>query len=67
MNKLGEIIKNSGLKKEHIAKELNVSVHTITNWVKGHTCPTVNQAQKLKEILNLKSIDELIEKEVINE
>lgn len=59
---LNEIIKHSGLKKEYIAKQMKVSIYTITNWVKGYTSPTIIQAQKLKEILNLKSIDELIDK-----
>jgi len=63
MIKLNELIKISGLKKEFIAKEIKVSVHTVSNWCKGYTSPTLEQAQKLKEILNLKTIDELIKKE----
>jgi len=62
---LNVIIKKSGLKKEHIAKEMKVSIYTITNWVKGYTSPTIKQAKKLKEILNLNSIDELLDKEAI--
>lgn len=63
MMKLKEIIKSKGLKQDFIAEQIGVSKHTITNWVKGHTSPDLFQAQKLKEILNLISIDELIDKE----
>ncbi len=57
---LNILIKKSGYKKEFIAQQLNVSIWTITNWCKGYTSPTLEQAQKLKEVLNLKSIDELV-------
>jgi len=66
MSNLNELIKQSGLKKKHIAKKMSVSVFTINNWVNGHTSPTIKQAQKLKEILNLESIDQLIDQEVSN-
>jgi len=65
MTKLNKLIKESGLKKIYIAEKLDVNLNTITNWVKGYSQPDINQAQKLKEILNLKSIDELIDKEKV--
>ena len=61
MTKLNELIKDSGLKKRYIAGKLGVNLNTISNWVKGTTYPNSNQLVKLKQILNLKSIDELIE------
>ncbi|MCL4415257.1 MAG: helix-turn-helix domain-containing protein [Actinobacteria bacterium] len=63
MIKLNELIKKSGYQKEYIAKKMGVSIYTISHWVNGKTSPTLNQAQKLKEILNLDSIDQLIEEE----
>jgi DNA-binding XRE family transcriptional regulator len=57
---LNLLIKKSGYKKEKIAEFLDVSIWTITNWCKGYTSPTLEQAQKLKEVLNLQSIDELV-------
>lgn len=57
---LNMLIKKSGYKKEKIAEFLNVSIWTITNWCKGNTSPNLEQANQLKTILNLNSIDELI-------
>lgn len=62
MTKLNELIKESGLKKEYIAKNVGVSIWTITNWCKGVTWPTLQQALKLKDILRLDSIDDLVTK-----
>lgn len=59
---LNELIKESGLKKRFIAEKLGVNLNTITSWVKGTTNPNIDQLIKLKEILHLKSLDELIEK-----
>ena len=59
---LNKLIKKSGYKKEKIAEFMNVSIWTITNWCKGYTSPTLEQAQKLKEVLGLTTIDELINK-----
>jgi len=57
MTKLNKLIKESGLKKIYIAEKLDVNLNTITNWVKGYSQPDI--------ILNLKSIDELIDKEKV--
>lgn len=62
MNNLKQIIEKKGIKQTYLAKELEVSKQTITNWIKGYSQPDIKQAQKIKEILDLKSIDELIEK-----
>jgi len=60
---LKEIIKVKGYRKDYISKLMNVSLHTLNNWIRGYTSPTLEQAQKLKEVLNLNSIDELIKGE----
>lgn len=65
MTKLNKLIKESGLKKKYIAEKLDVNLNTITNWVKGISKPDISQAKQLKEILNLNSIDELIDKEKV--
>ena len=57
---LDNILKEKGIMQIHLAKKLNVTKQTITNWCKGYTSPTLDQAQKLKEVLNLNSIDDLI-------
>lgn len=62
MNNLKQIIEEKGIKQAYLAKQINVSKQTITNWIKGYSQPDIKQAQKIKEILNLKSIDELLEK-----
>ena len=62
--KINKKMLKSGYKKEHIAKYVGVSIFTITSWCKGHTYPTIKQAQKLKEILGLDSIDELIDNNI---
>ena len=59
MNKLKELIDGKGIRQTYLAEKLNVSKQTITNWVKVYSSPDINQAQKLKEILNLDSIDQL--------
>ena len=58
---LAKRIKESGLKKDSIAERMEVSIFTITNWCSGSTYPNLEQARKLKYILNLKYIDEMIE------
>ena len=63
MNNIELQINKSGLKKIYIAKKLGITNQTISNWVIGKYSPTLLQAQKLKEILGLDSIDELIEKD----
>lgn len=60
---LSKILEDKGMMQIRLAKKLNVSKQTITNWCKGYTSPTLDQAQKLKEVLNLKSIDELVSKD----
>ena len=61
LNKLNELILKSGLKKEHIAKLTGVTNVTLSKWLSGETSPDFKYILKLKEILNLDSIDELVE------
>lgn len=60
--KIASLIKKSGLKKEHIAEKAGVSVFTICNWCKGQTYPDMAKAYRLKKILKLSHMDELIDK-----
>jgi len=62
MNNLKQLIEEKGFTQTHLAKKLNVTKQTLTNWCKGYTSPNIIQAQKLKEVLGLNSIDELINK-----
>ena len=52
MNRLGEIIKEKGLKKGHIAKEIRVSIPTLQRYIEGTNYPNVKIAHKLSKILN---------------
>ena len=61
MNNLSKLIDRSGLKKTFIAKRVGVTKQTISNWVMGRYSPNIIEAQKLKEILGLDSIDELVD------
>jgi transcriptional regulator with XRE-family HTH domain len=58
--KIKELIKKSGLSQKYISKIIGISRFTLSNWAIGKTSPTLEQAQKLKEVLNLNSIDELV-------
>ena len=41
---------NAGFTQDAVAKELHVSKHTIVNWEKGITEPSVNQARAISEL-----------------
>ena len=59
--KLNELILKSGLKKEHIAKLIGVTNVTLSKWIAGETSPDFKYVLMLKEILNLDSLDELVD------
>ena len=61
--KINKLIKESGLKKEYIAFKVDVSIYTLANWRKGKSYPNIHQANKLKEILKLNHIDELLDRD----
>jgi len=56
-NNLNNILKEKGLKKSWLAKQLGVSKQSVTNWVKGRNYPEVKTMKKLSEILDTKIED----------
>lgn len=41
---------NAGMKQSDFARELNVSVSTITNWENGRSEPNANQLRKISDL-----------------
>jgi transcriptional regulator with XRE-family HTH domain len=58
MNKLGDIIKEKGLKKGYIAKKISVSTPTLQRYIEGVNYPGTDTAKKLSELLGY-SIEEI--------
>ncbi|MEK3909621.1 helix-turn-helix domain-containing protein [Oceanobacillus sp. FSL W7-1309] len=56
-----ELIKERGLQKKYVAKQLGVTQDTLTNWMKNRNMIKLDQAVKLSEILNCK-VDDLYER-----
>ena len=44
---------NKGLTQEDVSKEMHVSKNTIVNWEKGTSEPTVTQARRLANFLDI--------------
>ena len=63
MNNLKRLIKESGITQVFIAKKVGVTKQTISNWVIGKYIPNIIEANKLKKILGLNNIDELLDDE----
>jgi putative transcriptional regulator len=57
---IGYWIKKSPLSRPEICKIFGVSNNTLSNWCTGKTFPTIPQAFKLAELLNVK-VDDLYE------
>lgn len=55
---LNELIKERGLTKTHIAKQLGVDKNTLSNWVAGRSFPRLDQSVELAELLNC-NVDDL--------
>jgi putative transcriptional regulator len=51
--KLEEHIRQSGLKKSHIAKELGISGNTLANWINSRSYPPLDKAVKLANMLGV--------------
>lgn len=47
-----ELIKERGLHKSFIAKQIGVSNDTLTNWMKNRSAPKLDKAVRLADILN---------------
>ncbi len=52
-NNLNLIIKNKGIKKIYLAKQLGVTNQTISNWLSGYSMPNLLMARKLSEMLEV--------------
>ena len=52
MNRLGDIIKEKGLKKGFIANKIGVSVPTLQRYIEGTNYPGAGIAHKLSELLS---------------
>jgi len=59
-NRISLIIRENGLKQNHIAKKMKVSEQTFSNWCRNVTQPDLIQAYELSKILGVK-MEELIE------
>jgi len=56
-SRIGELLRVSKYRREHIIKELGISPNTLTNWVTGKTYPTMDKAYILARILECKLED----------
>jgi transcriptional regulator with XRE-family HTH domain len=59
-NKISYLLKEKGLKQNHVAKKMGVSEQTFSNWCRNITQPDLLQAYVLAKIIGVR-IDELIE------
>lgn len=59
-SKIGELLKNSGLKGKWIAQQLNISQNQMSNYVTGKSYPPVDKAFELANIFNCR-VDDLYE------
>lgn len=54
---IAEVIKESGLKKEFIARELDISLTTLNNKLSGRTEFLVTEARRLQILLKISDDD----------
>jgi len=66
MNKLSEIIKESGLKKGYIANKLGISVPTLQRYIEGINYPNAEIAHKLSNLLGYSIEGIFFDKNTIN-
>lgn len=50
---------NAGMTQEEVSNLMRVSKNTVVNWEKGASEPTISQARRLAEYLNI-SLDRII-------
>jgi len=55
--KIGQLIKERGLKQRYVAKEIGVNENTIVNWIRGRSIPRLDKAILLAELLDCKITD----------
>jgi putative transcriptional regulator len=65
-SRIGEKLRVSKYKREHIIKELGVSQNTLSNWSTGKTYPTMDKAYILAKLLECKLDDLYYEEEENN-
>lgn len=61
-SKIGEYVKRSPYKREHVQEQLGISRATLTNWCAGRTHPDGPQLFKLAKVLGVK-VDDLYEED----
>ena len=59
--RLEELIKESGYKKNFIAKQLNVSPQTVSSWIHNKNYIPMDKAFKIADLLKCK-VDDLYER-----
>lgn len=59
-SKIGQLLKESPLKREFIMKELDISANTLSNWATGKAIPSLQKAFKLSRLLGV-TIEDLYE------
>ncbi|AMV11521.1 XRE family transcriptional regulator [Geobacillus thermoleovorans] len=59
-NKISYLLKEKGMKQNHVAKKMGVSEQTFSNWCRNITQPDLLQAYVLAKIIGAR-MDELIE------
>jgi len=52
-----DLIRDKGLHKSYVAKQIGVSNDTLTNWMKNRSWPKLNQAVHLADILQCEVTD----------
>jgi len=66
MNRLGDIIKEKGLKKGYIAKKIGVGIPTLQRYIEGTNYPGTDVANELSKILGYSIEDIFFAKNTIN-
>jgi putative transcriptional regulator len=61
ISRIGERIKESGYRRDHIQEHMGISRNTLSNWCTGKTYPSIPQAMKLAALLDVK-LDDLYER-----
>ncbi|MGM8215187.1 helix-turn-helix transcriptional regulator [Bacillaceae bacterium W0354] len=61
--RLNELFEQSGLKKKHAAKYVNVDATTMSNWINGKSFPRLDQAVGLAKFFNVDLNELFLEEE----
>jgi len=66
VNRLGDIIKEKGLKKGYIAKKIGISMPTLQRYIEGTNYPGTDIANKLSKLLGYSIEDIFFAKNTIS-